>query len=63
VIVDLALNTTKISAGRDSLPSIENATGSSLADTLIGDTEPNVLRGGGGKDKLVGGGGKDSLLQ
>ena len=40
---------------------IENATGSSRADRLIGNDAGNRLRGGAGADKLDGGGGDDTL--
>jgi Ca2+-binding RTX toxin-like protein len=63
VIVDLAKGSTIRAAGRDSLPSIENLTGSRFGDTLYGDGGPNVLRGGPGDDRLVGRGGEDTLLQ
>jgi Ca2+-binding RTX toxin-like protein len=45
----------------DYLVSVENATGSALADTLVGDTNTNVLRGLGGNDYLNGGSGADTL--
>lgn len=41
---------------------IENATGGSGADTLIGNSSDNVLSGGAGNDSLYGGGGNDTLL-
>ena len=63
VIVNLAANSTRLAAGRDSLPSIENVIGSRFTDILTGDAGANVLRGGGGVDKLSGGGGKDTLVQ
>jgi Ca2+-binding RTX toxin-like protein len=63
VIVDLKMHSTVRAAGRDSLPSIENLTGSRFADKLFGDSAPNVLTGGPGDDKLVGRGGKDTIAQ
>ena len=63
VTADLAKGSTIVSAGRDSLPSIENLTGSRFDDTLYGDGGSNVLRGGPGHDRLVGRGGDDALLQ
>ena len=42
-------------AAGDRLGSIENLTGSSMKDTLTGDTNPNVLKGMGGNDTLNGG--------
>ena len=47
--------------GTDTLVSIENATGSAAADTLIGDSGINVLNGNGGNDVLDGGLGNDTL--
>ena len=43
------------------LTSIENASGGSAADTLIGSAVDNVLMGNAGNDKLVGGEGNDTL--
>jgi Ca2+-binding RTX toxin-like protein len=63
VVIDLEKHTSLLSAGRDSLPSIENVIGSPFADKLFGDAGPNVLEGGPGKDKLFGGGGEDILVQ
>jgi Ca2+-binding RTX toxin-like protein len=40
---------------------IENATGGSGNDTLIGNSAINVLSGGNGNDILIGGGGNDTL--
>ena len=48
-------------AGRDTLISIEDLTGSPYADTLTGDAGANILSGGAGKDTLNGGGGNDTL--
>jgi Ca2+-binding RTX toxin-like protein len=47
--------------GVDSLVSIENLTGSSFNDVLIGDGLNNDLRGGTGSDTIRGGGGDDIL--
>ena len=58
MIVDLKRHSTLESAGRDSLPSIENVTGSRFDDKLLGDAGPNVLEGGPGQDRLVGRGGR-----
>lgn len=46
----------------DHLQSIENATGGSGNDTLVGDSSANVLDGGGGSDILRGRGGDDVLV-
>ena len=45
----------------DGLRSIENVTGSSKNDRLIGDAGPNALLGGSGSDTLSGGGGPDLM--
>jgi Ca2+-binding RTX toxin-like protein len=45
----------------DYLSSIENLTGSSYKDLLIGDDGNNELRGLGGNDTLKGGGGADQI--
>jgi Ca2+-binding RTX toxin-like protein len=45
----------------DYLVSVENATGSALGDTLVGDTNNNVLRGLAGNDYLSGSSGTDTL--
>src|SRR5262249_51925953 len=47
-------------AGADTLISIENLTGSALADTLTGDGEDNILDGGAGTDTMTGGTGNDT---
>ena len=62
MIVDLGKNSTIQAAGRDSLPSIENLTGSRFDDTLYGDDGAERARGAvrartgwsarGGKDTL-----------
>jgi serralysin len=44
------------------LTSIENATGSNYADTLIGNSGSNVLNGGGGNDLIDGGAGNDIIV-
>ena len=49
-------------ASGDVLSSIENITGSALADTLTGDANANTLDGGAGNDVLVGGAGNDMLI-
>lgn len=45
----------------DTYINIENLTGSSFDDTLIGDAESNVLTGGDGDDRLTGLGSGDTL--
>lgn len=48
--------------GTDTLVSIENATGSTFDDVLIGNSGDNVLNGGLGRDTLIGGQGDDVLM-
>jgi Ca2+-binding RTX toxin-like protein len=50
-----------LGAGIDTLSSIENLTGSALADRLTGNNDANVLQGGNGNDTLIGGRGNDTL--
>ena len=45
---------TKSYAEGDRLTSIENVTGSSRDDKIVGDGVPNVIRGGAGNDELIG---------
>ncbi|WP_442854129.1 beta strand repeat-containing protein, partial [Brevundimonas sp. Root1279] len=47
--------------GTDSFSSIENLTGSAFNDTLIGDANGNILRGGLGADTLLGLAGNDVI--
>jgi Ca2+-binding RTX toxin-like protein len=70
VTVNLTAGATRVVRGHagprrkievDALRAIENAIGSSKADTLVGDAGPNVLQGGSGPDRLTGGGGADVL--
>ncbi len=49
-------------AAGDTLWDIENLTGSSHNDQLIGNTGANVLDGGAGSDWLIGGAGADRLI-
>jgi Ca2+-binding RTX toxin-like protein len=48
-------------SGSDCYVSIENLTGSNYADSLEGDSNANVLSGGGGYDNIRGGDGDDYL--
>ncbi len=63
VEVDLAAGSTlEADLSTDVLTNIENAIGSSLADTLIGSEGINILTGGAGDDTLEGGLGNDTLI-
>ena len=61
-MLNLTTGLATTSSKTDTLVGLENATGGSAADLLIGDAAVNVLRGGGGNDILVGSGGDDALL-
>ena len=62
VTVDLSLGTCLGGeAEGDTLSEIENLTGSSFNDTLIGEVGANTLNGSGGDDVIRGGGGNDLL--
>ncbi len=58
VTVDLAAGT---ATGFSSIANIENVTGGSGNDALIGDAGANALTGGAGDDTITGGAGADSL--
>jgi len=62
VTVDLGTGQATGGGGTDTLTSIEDATGTSMADTLTGDDGPNRLVGRAGADTLSGNGGGDTLL-
>lgn len=62
VQVDLAHGSTTGGGGADVLVSIENATGGTAADVLIGSSGANVLDGGAGADSLRGGLGNDTYV-
>jgi Ca2+-binding RTX toxin-like protein len=49
------------SAEGDTLKSVENLSGSAFDDSLWGNDEANMLKGGGGADNLYGGGSQDIL--
>jgi serralysin len=62
VYVDLDRGFAETATGRyETLTSIENATGTGYADTLIGTRGSNILRGGNGTDQLEGLAGNDRL--
>ena len=50
-----------LGATGDSFSSFENLTGGKVRDSLYGDAQANVIRGGGGDDFIDGGGGNDKL--
>lgn len=58
VSIDLAAGTTTGTAG---LASVEDATGGSNDDSIVGNADANVLDGGPGDDSLAGGDGADSI--
>lgn len=60
-LLDENIRQTGGDAQGDKLISVENVTGSVLADTLIGNQAANALRGCGGNDLLSGEGGADKL--
>ncbi|RDE50706.1 MAG: hypothetical protein DVS81_09535, partial [Candidatus Accumulibacter meliphilus] len=65
VVVTLAVSGVPqdtVSAGLDTLLSIENLTGSDFNDKLTGDTNANTLTGGLGNDTLNGGTGADTMI-
>lgn len=64
VTVDLRGRTAASASGdvNVSLTSIENATGSANADTLVGTGRGNTILGGGGNDRVFGLGGADNLV-
>jgi Ca2+-binding RTX toxin-like protein len=45
----------------DTLKNLENITGSSAADILIGNNQANVIQGAAGNDLIIGNGGNDDL--
>jgi hypothetical protein len=61
VTIDLASGRAGAAGENDVLSAIENSTGGSGDDTLIGNAGANVLNGGGGRDRLFGGAGNDAL--
>jgi Ca2+-binding RTX toxin-like protein len=64
VTVSLALTGTQdtVKAGRDTLTTVENLTGSGFADNLTGASGANRIDGGAGNDTLAGGAGADTLI-
>jgi Ca2+-binding RTX toxin-like protein len=46
--------------GNDHLVGIENVTGSSKGDTIIGNAQANIINGMGGADRMAGGAGNDT---
>jgi Ca2+-binding RTX toxin-like protein len=62
VAVNLATGGTVGDAFGDIFDSIESVIGSGYADTLIGNSDDNVLRGAAGGDTLTGGSGNDQFV-
>ena len=48
--------------GKDTIISAENVTGTTFADTIIGNAKDNVINGNGGADMLTGGAGADTFV-
>ncbi|MBK6998547.1 MAG: hypothetical protein IPH35_00710 [Rhodoferax sp.] len=61
ITVNLGSGTATGGAGDDTLISIENVSGSSFGDTLIGDANNNQISGNLGNDTLTGGAGSDTF--
>ncbi|MDH4384322.1 MAG: calcium-binding protein, partial [Caulobacter sp.] len=61
VTVNLLTGLSSGGAGKDTLVSIENVTGSAFRDVLTGNTGANVLLGGGNNDIIDGGAGDDVM--
>jgi hypothetical protein len=61
VTIDLTRRQAGAAGEADVLSSIEDASGGSGDDVIVGDGRPNVLAGGGGRDRLYGGAGNDRL--
>ncbi len=61
VDVRIFSSTTGNGAAGDVISSIENVTGGSANDYIVGDVFSNVLKGGAGDDQLRGGGSADTL--
>ncbi len=51
-----------VNAGKDTLATVENLTGSAYADSLTGSAGANRIDGGAGNDTIAGGAGADTLL-
>jgi len=62
VTINLATNSATGGAGNDILLNVENATGSSFADSITGNGGANVLDGADGDDTLRGDFGDDKLI-
>ena len=62
VSVNLGSGTATGGAGSDTLYNIQNAIGSSAADSITGSAENNVLNGGAGSDELSGSTGDDIII-
>ncbi|MDQ6751612.1 MAG: hypothetical protein M3Z33_12795, partial [Actinomycetota bacterium] len=61
VTIDLSLRTAGAAGEADALAGIEDASGGSGDDVIVGDGGPNALAGGGGRDRILGGAGNDRL--
>jgi Ca2+-binding RTX toxin-like protein len=62
IVADLATGlVTHAGGGQDQLAAVESFAGSHGADEIVGDDQPNVIRGGAGDDLISGGAGDDAL--
>ena len=62
VTINLGTNSASGASGNDTLLNVENAIGSSFADSITGNGGDNRLDGDGGDDTLNGGAGNDTLV-
>jgi VCBS repeat-containing protein len=63
LFINLSAGTTqRNSVAEDTLSGIENATGGSGNDAILGSTAANVLDGGAGNDAIGGGAGNDTII-
>lgn len=61
VAIDIGAGTVTGTGIRDTLTNVQNATGSTLDDTISGTAGANIIRGGAGNDVIHGNGGDDTL--
>jgi Ca2+-binding RTX toxin-like protein len=61
VTINLAASTAASGSGSDYFGGFLNVLGSSFSDTIIGDTNYNIIDGWTGDDRIIGGGGTDTI--